>query len=125
MEYNTSQLPEIDAVEVVNLRDIMGNRVNTYMKEAVSAPFVRVTGEVAQDIARLWRLLPVAEQMRCHVPSFGLRFYNNDNLHLQASVCWQCNNIFVDIGEQELSYTFDAQHSYSQELLALVKQIMA
>jgi len=53
MKYNTSQLPEIDAVEVVNLRDIVANRVNTYMKEAVSAPFVRVTDEMAQDIARL------------------------------------------------------------------------
>lgn len=124
MNYNTSQLPEIDAVEVVDLQNVLGKSAGTYMEEAISAPFFQVTGKIAQDIARLWRLLPVADQMRCHYPLFGLRFYNNYNLHLQASVCWECNNIFIDMDDQKLFYTFDAEHLYSQELLALVKQIV-
>ncbi len=62
--------------------------------------------------------------MRCHCPSFGLRFYSNNKPHLQASICWECNNIFIDMGEQALSYEFDAEHPHSKELLALVKQIM-
>ena len=124
MNYNPSQLPEIDAVEVVNLQNVLGRRADTYMEEALYAPFFQVTGKIAQDIARLWRLLPVAEQMRCHCPLFGFRFYTNYNLHLQAFVCWECNNIFIDVTDQKLFYTFDPQHLYSQKLLTLVKQIV-
>jgi hypothetical protein len=125
MEYTPSLLPEIDAVEVVDLEAVVGNRFNTFMREAATAPCVWVGGEAAENIARLWRQLPPAEPMRCHTPPYGFRFYKDDDLILQASVCWNCNNIFIDSNGQELGYTFDGAHPDSRELLALAKQIMA
>ena len=38
MEYNPSQLSDIDVVEVVNLKHIDADRVSDYMKESVDAP---------------------------------------------------------------------------------------
>ena len=53
--------------------------------------------------------------MRCHNPPFGLRFYTEDGLQRQCSICWRCNNIHGDFG-----YEFDADHAISQKLLALL-----
>lgn len=118
MDYEPSQLPEVDAVELVDLKGLQLNRVSEYMR---IAPFVRVKGETAQQIARLWRQLPPDEQMRCHIPPFGLPFYEGNKLLVQGSVCWQCNNISVEENGEDLVYEFDAQHPHSQQLLALLQ----
>lgn len=118
MDYEPSQLPEVDAVELVDLKGLQLNRVSEYMR---IAPFVRVKGETAQQIARLWRQLPPDEQMRCHVPPFGLRFYMGNKLLVQGSVCWSCNNIYVEENGEGLAYEFDGQHPHSQQLLALLQ----
>lgn len=122
MNYNSNQLSDIDAVEVVNLRGIYADRVNEYMKESIDAPHVRVVGDLAQQIATLWRELLPGGQMRCHNPQFGLRFYSNDKLLLQGSICWECNNIFGDISGKEFLYEFDAEHPISQKLLVACQQ---
>jgi hypothetical protein len=49
--YAPSQLPDIDAVELVDLKGLQPNLVSEYMKIAQNAPFVRVKGETAQQIA--------------------------------------------------------------------------
>ena len=125
MEYDASELGAVDAVEVVDLRDVLGNRASTFMEEAQSAPCVRVTGETAQKIAQLWHELPDAEQMRCHVPPFGLRFFREEKRVLQASICWHCNNIFIDKDGENLSYKFDGRHQSSQQLFAILQNIMS
>jgi hypothetical protein len=123
MNYNPAQLSSIDAVEIVDLKSVDPDRASDYMKEAVAAPQIRVTDELAQQIASLWRKLPLGEPARCHIPPYGLRFYNGGDLLLQASICWQCNNIFGDEKGNSFGYLFDAEHSYSRELLATCKQI--
>ena len=122
MKFSPAQLSEIDAVDVVSLKGINPDRVSEYMPNAVDSSYVRVTGNSAQQIAGLWRQLPSGMQSRCHVPPFGLRFYNNDEIELQASICWECDNIFGDAHGNEFYYSFDAQHETSQRLLALCKQ---
>jgi hypothetical protein len=123
MDYQPSQLPDIDAVELVDLEGLQPNRVSEYMKIAKNAPHIHVQGDTAQQIAHLWRQLPPDEQMRCHNPPFGLRFYRGNNLLIQGSVCWECNNIFVEENGENLAYTFDGQHAHSQQLLALLEQL--
>jgi len=67
----------------------------------------------------------------CHTASkcvatfhhLGLRFFKNGELQLQASICWECNNIFGDAKGDDFWYEFDAQHNISQKLLALCKQV--
>jgi hypothetical protein len=90
---------------------------------AKDAPHVRVEGETAQQIAHLWRQLPPDEQMRCHMPPFGLRFYVENKLLVQGSVCWECNNIFVEENGEELIYEFNGKHKHSLQLFILLKKI--
>ena len=121
--YVPSQLPNIDAVELVDLKGLEPNLVSEYMKIAKNALFVRVKGETAQQIAHLWRQLPPEGQMRCHFPPFGLRFYVENKLLVQGSVCWQCNNIHAEQNGENLLYEFDAQHPHSQQLFALLQSL--
>ncbi len=123
MDFSPKQLSEIDAVDVVNLKDVDPDRVSEYMPNAINAPHVQLTDESAQQIANLWRQLPSGAFARCHIPPFGLRFYRDGELQLQASICWQCDNIFGDAQGNGFSCSFDAQHETSQKLLALCKQI--
>jgi hypothetical protein len=125
MNFSPSHLPKIDSVEVVGLRNFDADRVSKYMQEAVDAKYIQITGELAQQIAELWRQLPSGEQNRCHIPPFGLRFYSNGELQLQASICWECHNIFGDIGDGSFSYEFDGQHQISQRLLELCENIFS
>lgn len=122
MDYEPSLLPDVDAVEVVDLRDIQLHSVKEYMR-AKDTPHVRVKGETAQQIAHLWRQLPPDEQMRCHIPPFGLRFYVGNKLLVQGSVCWDCNNIWVEENGEDLVYTFDGGHKSSRQLLGLLQKI--
>ena len=125
--YAPSQLPDIDIVELVELSGLQPNRVSDK-----NLRFVRVKKETAQKIAYLWRQLPPGEQMRCHYPPFGLRFYMGNKLVVQGSICWECNNIFCwecnNIFAQEngenLIYEFDTQHSHSRQLFALLQHIV-
>lgn len=119
--YAPNQLPDIDAVELVDLKGLRPNLVSGYMGAAKNAPFVRVKGETAQQIAHLWRHLPPDEQMRCHNPPFGLHFYVDNKLLVQGSVCWECNNIHAEENGGNLVYEFDAQHPHSQKLFTLLQ----
>jgi hypothetical protein len=121
MTYDPKHLQEIDYVEVVKLGYVKVNTVSEYMLKAKFADFVRINNETSQQITRLWRNLPASEQMRCHNPPFGLRFYKNEILILQASICWECNNIFGDEIGQSLHYKFDGEHKISKQLLLICK----
>jgi hypothetical protein len=113
-----SSLPRIDAVDVVDLYGISAAGVDRYMTEAVDAPSVRLTGVAAERVAALWRRLPPGKQARCHTPPFGLRFYSAGRLVSQASICWECNNIFGEAGEDQVFFEFDASQPVSRDLLA-------
>ena len=121
MDYEPSLLPDIDAVELIDLKGIQLHRVKEYMR-AKDTPYVRVIGETAQQIAHLWRQLPPDQQMRCHIPPFGLRFYVGNKLLVQGSICWECNNIWVEENGEDLVYTFDGGHQYSRQLFGLLQK---
>ena len=121
MDYSPKSLPKIDEVEIVSLKNIDADRASEYMKEAYDAPFVKIDDELAQQISELWRKLPTDGQMRCHIPPFGLRFFQHGNLILQGSICWECNNIYGDEKGVSFSYEFNANHQISQKLLAICK----
>lgn len=124
MGYELSSLPAVDAVEVVNLRGLNPKRVSEYMAEAKHSRCVRLVGNEAQQIAAAWRSLPEGEQARCHIPTFGLRFYAGGELILEASICWQCNNIAGKAGAESVFFVFDGEHAQSRELLAMLEQVM-
>jgi hypothetical protein len=118
-----SSLPEIDKVELVDLRRVEMSIASEYMAKARTAPRWSVAGDEAKLIASLFRELSAGEQMRCHVPPFGFRFFAGGKRVAEASVCWQCNNIFGTIGDQKLSFEFDGSSPVATRLLAEAQRI--
>jgi hypothetical protein len=118
MDFTPAHLPDIDIVEVVDLSGVEPDRVGDYMPVAGNAPHVRLTGDSAQHLARLWRLLPPGGGIRCHLPPFGLRFYKDGEVLLQASLCWQCNNLYGNVKGESIGCAFDARSDVAQELLS-------
>jgi hypothetical protein len=114
-----SSLPEIDAVEVVSLRGLDANRVSDYMAIAKEARRVRIVGAHAQYVSGIWRALPEGKQKRCHTPPFGLRFFVAGDLVCEASICWQCNNIFGKAGPDKVFFEFNGSLQISRQLLAV------
>ena len=104
-------LLEIGMIDIL----ILGGGAIGAGRDLDNATYKRVEGQVAQEIATLFRQLPSGEPARCHIPPYGLRFYTEEGLQKQCSICWMCNNICGDF-----QYSFDANHAVSQSLLALI-----
>jgi hypothetical protein len=118
-DYLPSSLPAMSVVEVVVLTGSDDDEIGA---EVAAAPCVSLTGDDAQRVSALWRLLPTGYQARCHDPRFGLRFLEGGVVLCQASVCqasvcWECNNIYGEANGEGFAYAFDAQASVSQDLL--------
>ena len=113
-DYLPSSLPAVSVVEIVVLRGCDEDEIR---EEVAAAPGVSLTGDDAQRVSGLWRLLPAGFQARCHDPLFGLRFLDGGNVLCQASVCWECNNIYGEANGEGFVYEFDAEASVSQNLL--------
>lgn len=117
-------LPEVTAVEVVDLRGVLTNRVTEYMRHAHDAPCKRCEDELVARIADAWRALPQGEPIRCHTPPVGLRFYMEMELLAEASICWRCQNIYGDFQGREFGYSFDATSTAARKLFELVVEII-
>jgi hypothetical protein len=120
-----SSLPPIDAAEVVDLAQAQPDQMDRFVAAAAAAGTrcVRVADDAeAQRIAAMFRALPPGEQMRCHIPPFGLRFFAGGRPICEASICWECNNVHGWAGEQPLFYEFDAALAPSRELLAACRR---
>lgn len=116
-DYSPASLPPITSIEVVVLEGVNSNRVDEYMSNAVEAHSITLQGADAQRIAELWRSLPPGEQARCHLPPFGLRFRSEERVVCEASICWECDNIFGNAEGLRIHYQFDASHPTSLKLL--------
>jgi hypothetical protein len=118
MDDEVQPVPEyVTAVEVVDVRGIEPNRVSQFMAYARDRPGVRLNKERAERVVGLYRQLPRGEQARCHKPSYGLRMFREDRIVYQASICWECNNIFGEANGRSFSIEFDCSSSVAQELL--------
>lgn len=123
-EYNPKSLPEVTAIEVLDLRQIESNRVDGYMNNAADAPRVRCNDKRAKHVAILWRELVSGEVIRCHIPSVGIRFFDGDSVVCEASVCWQCENIFGVQQGTRFSYCFAPNSTVGRELLLGIKELI-
>ena len=114
-------LPAIDEVAIVDLTGLhVGPR--DFAKKSANAPSVRVRGNQATEIAELFRSLPSGMPARCHTPPFGIRFYVNDRVVCETSICWQCNNLYGSFDGSEMSYAFDATSKSTTDLLATLEK---
>jgi hypothetical protein len=131
-DYIPADFPEVDRVKifVIDGRSSVEPQLETapvlttsYKWDFLILAWATLTGENAEIVADLWRNLPESGSERCHSPRFGLRFYQCEAVLLQASICWECNNIFMQIGDEFSGYDFDSRSSIAQELLAICKQV--
>lgn len=110
--------------------DRLGVVVMSYGKRRVLVFSCSEAQGEREGIVRLWRTLPEAEQRCCHMPSYGLRFYAGRApfqpvLLLEASLCWQCNNVYLRLRGSIQSFysTFDRDGPASQRLRDLLTKI--
>ena len=122
--YAPSTLGPVDEVRIVDLRAVEAPRVSLYMR-AHDTPAWTAQGDEAQAIATLFRRLPYDEQMRCHIPPFGLRFLRSGETVLEVSMCWKCNNAFGYAGDAEVHFSVSGDDDGARELLALLRRITA
>ena len=122
--YSPSLLPSVTSVVVVDLRRIDANRVSQHIQNAAAAPSITLNGDYAQRIAELWRALPPGNQSRCHTPPFGLRFRLGERVVCEASLCWECDNIFGQSEGRDIHYEFDAGQPISKALLAELRRVI-
>lgn len=124
--HDPSTLGPVDAIDVVALdADSNVGRVNEYMRSGAVGREIRLTDrEDVERIAALWRSLPPGEQARCHIPPYGLRFWRGGVKVLEASLCWECHNVFGHAGDQELWFAFDATAPLSVSLLMQCRQLL-
>lgn len=130
--YDPTQLPKINRAEVLVLsssfsspskdEDAIGElRVQTPMCDKIIS-VVQLTDEDTQKAAHLWRQLPGGLQARCHTPPFGLRFYQENRLLLECSICWKCNNIYIreELAKQTY-YHFAGKSDIAKKLYEIMK----
>jgi hypothetical protein len=120
--YSPASLPPVTSVDVVVIDSGAAvSRVDDFIRVAAIRS-VSLAGEAAQAIASLWRQLPPAQQARCHIPPYGLRFRVGSGLVCEASICWQCNNIYGQASGEALLYQFDAESPVSMRLLTAIRR---
>ena len=123
-DYNPKLLGQVSSVEIVSLYELDIDRVSQYMQNAQNAPFVTAHGSAATEIAELWRGLTPGHQSRCHFPSYGLRFRLHDSSTLEASICWECSNMYGLEHNEPFHYEFDNLTPSAKKLLTRLKQIL-
>lgn len=116
-------LPTVTSVDIVIVSGLNPVWLDEYMVAAKNAPAIEVCGAAALRIAELWRQLPPGNQARCHVPRFGLRFRDANQVFCEASVCWRCNNIYGELNGEKVYFEFDAEQPVSQQLLAELRRV--
>lgn len=118
------QIPELPDIDVVDVLDLGGDFPSMSGDFITSSRIVTVKGELAQQVAHLWRQLIPGDSARCHTPPFGLRFYFKEKFVLQASICWQCNNMYLWERSDRYLYGLDLAQPSAKELFSLLVKIM-
>jgi hypothetical protein len=122
--YAPSSLPRVSAVEVIALSRVDPRDVRNTLRSSTSAPRVKVTGHIALRVAELWRQLPPGALTTSHMPVFGLRFLDSDQVVCRASVCWVGSNIRGDCGDVPFEYGFDPFVGSSMALYQALQRII-
>lgn len=123
-----AQLPEVVAVQIINVSRLCPDRVSEYVTSCSESPCVTLTGAEAERVAKLWRSLPQGEQARCHTPPFVLRFKLRnaadyaEGRWVSVSMCWQCDNMYGLWEDQRISFQFDGRCPAAMKLLATCKR---
>jgi hypothetical protein len=82
---------------------------------------VTLKGKELQAFLKVWQFQEVSylRQAMCHGPTYGFRLYRGKRLSFETSMCWSCNNFYVEVWPFGSSwYGFNAETEQAKELLA-------
>ena len=79
-------------------------------------------GVEAQRVINLFRELEPGESARCHIPPWGLAFYEQETLLFTATLCYACNNAYVYTAQGMNLRAFDPFGPNAAELRGILKQ---
>jgi hypothetical protein len=108
-----SELPECDRIEVFLLGGDVQDKggegtfpIRPYRQFSKIEKRRDVVGEDAKKLCVAWRSLTfdMWSQALCHLPIYGLRFYQGDKLRFETSVCFGCSNFYFSRDGAETSW---------------------
>jgi hypothetical protein len=80
----------------------------------------RLTADEGRRVGGLLGAIPEDAEMRCHQPVFGLRLEPGTSDETRMSLCFQCNNMYLDGGgKRTFSGSSPAGHALLDHLLEL------
>jgi hypothetical protein len=103
--------------------------VRPYGTQAYIHAHATITGKDCEQLHTAWQSLAFDRLggAFCHYPVYGLRFYRDDQLLFETTVCWQCQNFYLPSYDEEKRrfthgwYGF-ANDNNAKQLLALLRQ---
>ncbi|PHQ33082.1 hypothetical protein CEE69_22880 [Rhodopirellula bahusiensis] len=88
-----------------------------------------VTGKDCEELRTAWQSLSFDRLggAFCHYPAYGLRFYRDDQILFETSVCWQCQNFYLpSYDEKKGRFTYGwygfANDEKAKRLLTLLRR---
>lgn len=121
-EHDPSSLRDVDGIEVVDVSDADPDRVTEYVAVAERRPAVRLGRIETEEVVQLWRRLPPAESVRCHVPPYVVRFFRGTAPIAKFSMCWKCDNAFGFEGSAVSRFYFDGKSEAARTLLEALRR---
>ncbi|WP_055076618.1 hypothetical protein [Pseudanabaena sp. 'Roaring Creek'] len=79
-------------------------------------------GKEAQNIVRLFKGLSLGESARCHMPPWGLAFYDREGLLFTTTLCFECSNAYVYSEFGRNLRAFDVTEFHARELFAILQR---
>ncbi len=105
---HTDALPKFDRVELFAVSFPDGSAdddakdasedpffpVHPYASQARVHGHVTLRGDDCDELRSAWQSLAFASDVMalCHIPVYGLRFYRDDQLLYETTICWKCQN---------------------------------
>ncbi len=89
---------------------------------------VTIQGNDCKNIVETWRSLEFQPNGAfCHTPPYGIRFYRDDKLIFETTVCWKCHNFHMPrvdptTGTAEMILYGFKNDAKSKKLLALLQK---
>jgi hypothetical protein len=79
----------------------------------------------AERVIGLFRELVVGEPARCHMPPWGLAFYEGEALLFTVSLCFRCSNAYVYSAQGKNLRAFNVNARRAKSLRAVLKRYLS
>ena len=120
-----------DSLEILQLKgylstqEILRNDFQDPSENGIEAIHI-CTPEEATSFISLWNTLPDSYPARCHMPGFAVRVTKENQVDFVATICWQCDNIYIEGNEAtESSLYFKGDSRSGKRFLQFCQSLFA